>query len=185
MMRTLTPILSILIAILLVLFVFEPQYTQMGKLQEQIKQYKEAKEQYSVFSDLLENKIRQKNGHSTLEKERLNHFVSDSLDDVRALVDLEALAKKHALLFGNISMSGDSVKFKQENIQGEKVTQDPLKAQDISFEVIGTYTKFKDFLRDVESSLTIFEPVKITLSTSEGEFQQFGVTIRTYALSNK
>lgn len=185
MMRTLTPFLSIVISILLLVFVFEPQYTLMGKLQDQITQYKDAKDQYATFSSLLSDKIRQKEGHSPLDKERLDRLVASSIDDVRILVDIEAIAKTRGLLFGNISISGSGVSRTQGSEKKEIGKRDELEAVDFSFEVIGTYAQFKDFLRDIESSLTLFETTKISLSASEGNFQQYGMTIRTYAHSNK
>ncbi len=182
MMRTLTPFLSMLIAILAILFFIEPQYNEIVKLQNEILEYKEATERYTEFSSTLGAKIQQKNSRSSIDIARLNLLIPDTVDDTHVIVDIETLAKRRGMLFGNVAVEGGDVKLEQQDSEEEGVKRDVLITNDISFEVIGTYTQFKELLRDIESSLTLFETTKITLSATEGDFQQFGITIRTYAL---
>jgi hypothetical protein len=186
MMRTLTPVLSLLIAVLLFFFFTQPAFTEVSALQAEIDEYQDAAESYVEFSKILEEKLNVKQNRAAIESERLDRLVPDAIDDTRLLVDLEAMAESHNMLFGNIAVEGGDAELlsSKETEGGEFVEtgSGELSATDISFDVIGTYEQFKDFLRDIEQSLTVLEVVGITFSATDGDFQQFSVTVRTYAL---
>lgn len=187
MMRTLTPFLSGIIAVLLFLFFTQPRYEEIKKVQDEIASYEVAVQKYTDFSRKLNDKLAIKAKYQGLKIDRLERLVPDTVDAARLLVDLESLAKKHKMLFGNIATSDSDVKLtpsaSTDGSDPVGVTGE-LSSTDISFEVIGTYEQFKSLLRDIESSLTIFEVTGIAFAATEGSFQQFAVTVRTYALSS-
>lgn len=181
-LRTLTPFLSIIIAVLLFMFVVQPQYIEVVALQQEAEEYKSATERYQNFTKQLDEKLAKKSSRSALENERLDTLVLDEIDNVQLLVDLETMAKRQNLLFGNIGVEeGDEALRKVTD--STTATGEELITSDISFEVVGTYEQFKEFLREIEGSLTLFEVVKIELnSPEESMFQQFALTVRVYAL---
>ena len=97
--------------------------------------------------------------------------------------------KKYSLLFGNIKTDKGT-----ENVNTQKSnksttpeaqnSENRLITNDISFDVIGTYDQFKNFLSEIESSLTFMEVKTISFNATEGAFQQYSVTVQTYALPN-
>ena len=183
MMRTTTPILSILIAILLFVFFTHPQYVEIADIEKEIAQYNDAKTTTDTFTQKLTAKLAKKAERSAVEVERLDQLVPSSIDGTRHLVDLEALAGKHNLLFGNTSVEdSDLVTTKSTANDSEKMTRDELLTVDISFDVVGTYAQLKSFLQDLERSLTLFEVTELSFNVVEGQFQQFSFTVRTYAL---
>jgi len=182
MMRSITPFLSIIIAVLLFVFFTKPLYSEIRLLQNEISQYKIATTKYSEFNAQIQNLLSIKNNRAASEKERLDLLVPNAIDSTRLLVDLEGIAEGHNLLFGNVSTKGSDVAPTSAGAPEKKDTSTELKTADISFEVIGTYTQFKDFLSDLESSVVLFEVTKITVTAIDGLFQQFAVTVRTYAL---
>lgn len=194
MMRTLTPLLSLLIAVLLYFFFTQPAFTEVTELKGEIDEYEDATESYLEFSSLLEQKLSVKRNRSAAENERLERLLPDDVDETRILVDLEAMAESHNMLFGNVEVkTGEEAQFsvQEEGSEDEFVDEFErpavrgfgLVSTEITFEVIGTYEQFKELLSDIEESLTLLEVTKITLNATEGSFQQFAVTIRTYALA--
>lgn len=181
MMRTTTPILSILIAVLLFLFFTHPEYVKTMEIKNEIEQYREARNTYEQFSARLGEKYAKKTGRSAYEIERLDALIPEEADETRHLVDLEMLAEKNSLLFGNTAVdSRDLTSIKRDK---ESATpSEELRTTDISFEVVGTYGQVKSFLADLESSLVIFEVTDLSFTVVEGPFQQFKITVRTYAL---
>ncbi|MCF7815726.1 MAG: hypothetical protein K9M10_03330 [Candidatus Pacebacteria bacterium] len=187
MSRTLTPFLSIIIAILLFLFFTQPNYEEVKNLQKETEEYVSATEKYNNFNTRIEELLTRKDSIKESQKKMLDLLVPKSIDDTRTLVDLKVLAEKNGLLFGNVSIEGGDIQLQAKSTSGNKAKvsttgSKELVTSDISFEVIGFYPQFKDFLRDIESSLTIMEVVDITFTSNESRFQQFSVKIRTYAL---
>ncbi len=185
--RTLTPILSLVIAIILFVFFVRPQYAEVLSIQSEIDEYQKAITQYTEFTNKLEAKIAAKESRSALQNEQLDQLVPNEIDDAQALVDLEALAQRHNLLFGNTDVStGDTeLQRKTDPAVAEDEGSDELRTADITFGVIGTYEQFKSFLTDVEKSLSLYEVTQISFDTTESSFQQFEVTVRVYALPKK
>ncbi|HEU4677309.1 MAG TPA: hypothetical protein VFS75_01160 [Candidatus Paceibacterota bacterium] len=188
MMRTTTPILSILIAVLLFVFFTQPQYLKAKDLMNQIDEYHQATKTYADFTGALENKLAKKSDRSPYEMERLDQLVPEEIDDTQDLVDLEALAQKNNLLFQVTEVDDKQLSFVDRSGGGASsaaTSRDELTTVDISFAVVGTYDQFKSFLKDLEKSLTIYEVTQLSLTVAEGPFQQFKMTVRTYALPNK
>ena len=183
-MRTLTPILSIIIAVLLFMFFIQPQYAEIQSVKNEIKTYTDATAQYAGFSALLQDKLSVKTQRSAYESERLDTLVPDSVDATRLLVDLEKIATTHGLLFGNITTKGGDVMLARGTDGAVDAPESAeLATVDVSFAVIGTYDQFKDFLKDLERSVTLFEVTEIKYSvTEESVLQQFSLTVRSYSL---
>ncbi len=190
MMRTFTPISSILISILLVIFFVQPEYEKVTMLQQEIDAYNKAAAQYDSFTALLEEKLKMKENRSAYESERLNALVPENVDTTQLLVDLEGMVKNQNMLFGNIAVNeGDTQGATQSrDSEGagevESPSQEELRTVDISFGVIGTYEQFKKFLVDLEQSVTLFEVIEITFVANDDMFQQYALTVRVHALQN-
>lgn len=183
MMRTLTPVLSIIIAVLLYLFFTQTQFAEIKALQKETEDYASASEQAGAFRALLQQKLSIKNNQSVYDSERLEKFIPGTLDSARILTDLQKITQNSNLLFGNIKVKGgDTVVSTDTNTNESEVTEE-LDIMDVSFEVIGTYEQFKNFLRDLERSLTLFEVIDLKYSvTEDSPFQQFAMTVRSYGL---
>lgn len=181
--RTLSPFLSIIVAIVLFVFFIKPTYYEAGALRDDAREYHEAVSSYKEFTTILQEKIEEKEKNSS-EEEKLNLLLPEETDSAQLLVDLKSLANRNGLLFGNIIVvEGEALNTEAGNEEGSIDERTMLVPTDISFELIGTYTQFKSFLEDLESSQVLFEVTALTFDTTEQKmFQQFSLTVRTYAL---
>ncbi len=184
MFRTLIPVLSIIIAVLLFIFFVQPQYKEITALQAEIGAYENAATQYGAFNAKLQSLLSTKNSRTLSDNERLDLISAKKIDTTQLLVDIEALAEKQNMLFGNVSTEGGEAELATANsaVPEEGGVGAQLVTADVTFDVIGTYEQFKNFLQDIESSVVLMEVVNITFSATETSFQQFSVTVRTYAL---
>ena len=192
MFKSLIPTLSILTAIVLFLFVVRPQFQEAQLINADISEYQETIEDYQTFNAELAALLDAKNNISITDRERLDMLIPTTVDNTRLLVDIEALAKKNALLFGNVVIEsglgtlGENGKGVSEtavsNTNPVPANSNRLITNNISFALIGTYEQFKHFLSEIESSLSLMEVTKISLSAVTGRFQQYSVTVQTYAL---
>jgi len=183
-LRTLTPVLSVIIAIILFIFFVHPKYNEIIVVQAQIAEYQDAILKYNNFVNKLDAKIATKVTRSAIENERLDRFVPENINDTQILVDLESLAQRNNLLFGNVEVSSGDTELVRSNASEADVVvkSDELKTSDISFELIGTYEQFKMFFTDMEKSMTLFEVVEMSLEANDLPYQQFAVTVRVYSL---
>ncbi len=181
-MKTITPILSIVIAVLLVLFYVQPKYVEVRAIQKEITEYSTAVTKYSEFKAKLETKLQEITARSEEENNRLERLSPVNLDDVQLLVDIEHIAQSQNMLFGNVDIESSENELKSVAESDGEVPQE-LTTVDISFEVIGTYQQFKNLLRALEQSLTLLEVTNIEFKVAEeSPFQQYAITVRAYGI---
>ncbi len=188
MFKALTPFLSIVTAIVVGFFFIKPMYEEIKGLQMETEQYREAVQKADESNKRLKELLEQKNSFKASALERLDIIAPDSVNQIKLLVDLEALARKHNMLFGNVGVgegetSGDSDDAAEEEVGGSGLTfEEDFRSVDISFGLIGTYDQFRKILVDIERSLSIMEIMKVEFKVLEGDLQQYDITIRAYAL---
>jgi Tfp pilus assembly protein PilO len=181
MFKTLTPTLAVLAALIIFFLFIKPQYAELKAIQQETAEYEKATADYATFRQKLEAFEARRNGVSVVERDRLDAFVPRELDTTQALVDLESLARQNSMLFGNIDIIEPSKTGSARQASGGGASLLPENV-DISFGLIGTYNQFKSFVTALEQNLTLFEVTNIVATVGEGQFMQFTVTVRTYAL---
>lgn len=184
-MRTFTPIISIIIALVAYFFFTSPLLTEIGGVKDQTAQYQEAIKNAKDLNQVLSNLLAKKNAYSTYDQERLSALVPASVDEVKQLVDLKEIARAQNMLIGNILVQKS--KTNQGGASGtqtavQQISTDSFISSDVSFSLIGTYAQFKEVLKDIERSLVLMEIVHLNFSANEGDLQQFDVTIRMFGL---
>jgi Tfp pilus assembly protein PilO len=181
MFKSLTPTLSIITAIVLFMFFTQPMYDEVQIIREEIADYKDTTEDYQKFNAQLQRLKSEKDQINLASVERLEKMIPPTIDAPRLLVDLESMARSNGLLFGNITV-GTGVAGKGASRTDTASAFGALASHSVTFEVIGTYEQFKEFIRGIENSLTFMEITNLTLTASTERFQQYGVTVQTYAL---
>lgn len=185
MIRTITPILSIIIAIVVYFTLIQPKVDEIRIVEAETKEYKAAVEKANELNAKIERLLAQKNSTSPENMERLRMLVPFELDDVRMLVDLKQLATQRKMLFGNVKVKKvDAPSLSTVSAEPtQMVSSESFSTADISFSLIGTYEQFKDFMSDIEKSRVLAEVTELKHTATEGDLQQFDLTVRLYALS--
>ena len=185
MKGTLTPVLSIVVAVLVFFFFVQPRYDVATGTKANIEAHEEAKEKYVEFNDEVAKLLAKRDAVPLSDRERLDLLIPSKIDVTRLIVDLEKIARDNGMLFGNVKATEDRANQKitsSENLDTTAIDMGALETADVSFGVIGTYVQFKSFMEDIEKSLPLFEVTKIDLQVSEEQFQQYEVTVRTFAI---
>ena len=195
MIRTLIPIFAILVAIALFLTYIQPTFGEIGEVQEEAFQYKDAIDKAEQLRLLVQELTAERNNIPLADLERLEGLLPDSIDEISLLIDLDALATVHSMSLGSIQIQsegdgdggvGDIHDRFNETVSDENVSLDtPYRSLDISFTISGTYEEFRAFLADLERSLVLNEVINLQFGDSEEESdtQVYGMTIRFYALN--
>ena len=191
------PAASIFAGLLIIFFFVRPLYAQIGEVQAEADQYTETVRKVQEFNQLLNGLVAQRNAVSVTDLERLEAFVPHGdIDEVAALVDLEALAEANGLIFqevkvGVIGEDGAPEDDYQDDgqIEPETVSQgfdaSEFLTQDIDFTVVGTYDQFRSFLEGLEQSLVLMEVMKLTFTIGEGELVEYHFGVRLFGIPSE
>lgn len=110
------------------------------------------------------------------EINRLKSFLPDTVDNVRLLVDIDAIAKRKRLTITNISINTDEATQEGEDVGG-------IGKVGITFTFVSSYNAMKDILAELEQSLRMVDVKKIEIATG-ADTNTFAttLTIDTYWL---
>lgn len=128
----------------------------------------------------LENLASQyKNRRSDIEK--VNQIVPQGQDFPSILVMLEALASENGLIFKNVGISRGS-----SAVVDSGSAKKSLQSSSVTLSLTGSYQDFKNYLKELEKNLRIFDIQSIgffgsTLSTAQAlNAIDFGLTLDVY-----
>jgi hypothetical protein len=189
MIRTITPIFSIIVAFVVFFFYTKPMFAEIKITQGEAAQYEEAASKAQELNAELARKLNEKRGYSVENLERLDALVPNSINEVKILADLSELARSHNMLFGNVNVenvdggtSNKSSSAEEGTALSQTVSYVDIENASLTFSLIGTYEQFKAFLADVERSLVMMEITEIDFMTGEGNLQQYEVAVTLFAL---
>ena len=189
MIRTITPIFSIIIALLAFFFYTKPMFAGIQLLEGETKQYEEATENAIKLNSELKSKLDKKRSYSSSDIERLNALVPTEINEINVLADLNEITRKHNMLLGNISVensdgdrAGGGGGAVLESTGSKNVSYEDIAHTEITFSLIGTYEQFKAFLADIEQSLVLMEVTNIGFASGESDLQQYEVSVQLFAL---
>jgi len=176
-----TPTIFLILTIAIFFIYIRPQQVEVNKLKieekslsadnEKAIQYKQKKEQ--LVSQVRDN-------ISDSQEKRLKKFLPDSVDNVKLLIDLDAIAAELGLSIGNTAFNsgggGD------EN-RTDTTDQGLYETITLSFSFVSNYEDFKAFLRLLQQSLRLIDVTDITINTSsDPEFATYRFVVNTYWL---
>lgn len=190
MIKTLTPIIAIVIAIALFFVYVQPTFTSVRVIEDETHQYEEAIASAERLQARVSELSQAQNTIPVSDLQRLEAMVPNSLDEVLLLIDLSALAQEHNLFLGEIQVDAEGAEGEDPFAEAQPAPQngavegEAYESMDLGFSVVGTYEDFRAFVRAVEESLVLMEVVEISFSQSDGDLLTFDMVIRTYALNN-
>ncbi len=99
-------------------------------------------------------------GVSPEEIERLRQFLPDTVDNVRLLVDIDAIAKRKRLTITNIDINTEEATQEQESED-----QGGIGKVSLTFTFVSSYDAMKDILAELERSLRVVDVRKVEVAT--------------------
>ena len=183
MFKILRPVIFTIIALLVFWFLVRPLFADVGSLRTELNEYKDVVEQAVSFNRLLDNLVAERSSFSAFEIESINTIAPSTIDEVRALVDLEALAEEHGLAFSGVDEEIDDAKTEDSSgAPTDEAAGMPFESRTVSFNVSGSYSQFKDFLRDVERSMVLMDIEKIAFTSTGLDIASYQFEVRLYGL---
>ncbi len=109
---------------------------------------------------------------------RLAIFLPTSVDNVRLILDLNALAARSGLALSNVGVSTASTASADDALAGEST----VGSVDLSLSAVGTYSALQKFLSDVERSQRLLDVEDITAMGSDTGVYTYQMKVRIYWL---
>jgi hypothetical protein len=167
MMRFVGPFLFIFLSAGLYFAGIHPGLEAINALNEQEKRIDSVLASSNNLKDRYERLYNTRASFSSRDTERLYTLTPDVVDPVRFVMSIDSLAQKNNILVKTFAVPSASQSKKNEK---------GYILQTFRFECEGTYTGIKNFLRDIEKSLTLMDIRQLTFSTIE-EVSESGVLI--------
>lgn len=180
-MKSLTPILLIILGLAVFFLYVDPTYqneikagqatlANQNQLLENSRQLLQKRDDlYKRYTTIGSNEIN-----------RIQKLLPDTIDNVRLVIDLDGVAQRYGMSLADLNLAEATpapttqVTTASEEAKYQSVT--------ISFSVTTSYDVFLQFLRDLEQSLRIVDVTKISFSSTPTGLYKFGITLKTYWL---
>lgn len=172
MSKIVTPILFFIIAIGLFFTYIRPAYDVLLAFQQQEKEIDQAIESTKELVIIHDNLMTELNNIDPKDKTRMRTILPESVDVVRLILDLDALATKHDIDIEEFEIPVLEVEQPTQNTRSRGRTntdeqEKPYTSAILTVEFAGAYPDFKDFLIDVERSLILMDVVDMEISVPD------------------
>ena len=183
-MKSLTPIIFIIVSIIIFFTVTDPVYKQVKDLRVQLAQYQDVLDK---SSELLRQRKTLQDKYDSFSKDdidRLKKLLPDTVDNVRLIIDIDEIAKRYGLTIKNVRLDDSKVTKAGVKDAAATITAGAGKYGTIpmGFSVSSDYPTFLSFLEDLESSLRIVDVTNISLKAGANNTYSFDVSLKTYWL---
>lgn len=114
--------------------------------------------------------------------DRLETFLPDSVDNVRLILDLNALAAKSGLSLSNIDVAKIAIENTSALDALPSASANTLGSANLTLSAVGTYKALQTFLDGIEMSERLLDVSDITFNGSETGIYTYKLTLRLYWL---
>jgi Tfp pilus assembly protein PilO len=183
--------LLILIAASIGVFVtvIKPRYDSLQQIRSDVAAADQNLATAAKLKTSREELIARYNSIPKADLDNLKTLLPDSVDNIRLIIQLNALATKNGLsTLRNVDYQSDD-----KSATASPAAQSPEQARKafgeftISFQTVGQYQNFLAFLSDLEQNLRLVDVIKVEFDTMEGTQNPTGtaaykITLKTYWL---
>lgn len=116
--------------------------------------------------------------------DRLAIFLPDSVDNVRLILDLNALAARSEVSLANIDVAKSAANTANAPVPGglSVANASVVGSADLSLSIVGTYEAFQTFLNGLEMSGRLLDVRDIAVSGSDTGIYSYKMSLRLYWL---
>ena len=183
MTRFFFPILLAASAIALFMMYTDPAYQNVKELQKQAAAYDEALDKSQELKRTRDQLISRRNTFSAESLQKLEKILPDNVDNIRLIIDINAIAARHLLSIKNIDLGEISDSASDRSALAVGASGSPIGSVELGFTVSAGYEEFLAFLQDLEHSLRVVDAKNVSFSVQPDlPVDDYTLTIRTYWL---
>ncbi|MFQ5540901.1 MAG: type 4a pilus biogenesis protein PilO [Candidatus Paceibacteria bacterium] len=178
-MRTALPILFIIIAGGIFFGFIDPAFDRVQALRAEEAKFDQALTRSRELQEVRDQLLSRYNTFSPADIERLERLLPDNVDNVRMVLDFDALASQYGMRLRNIALSTDEGRAERGQVGA---SGEAYQSVVLSFSVTGSYDAFRSFLEDLEQSLRLVDVSAISFSAAQSGLYDYSVSVKTYWL---
>jgi Tfp pilus assembly protein PilO len=168
MSKVIAPFLLLVASIGLIFSYVQPAWETLNTFQELELRLENAVRQTEQMLSTLTTLQNKYESFPPEEVRRLNQLLPDDVDAVRLIIDIDTIAEEHGLTIDNFAVPYINTK---ELTTEENVVESAV----MSISAKGSYASFKDFLFDIESSLTLLDVVNLNVHSGVPDYITGGI----------
>ncbi len=169
-----------MIAIGMFYLYISPNYADVKMLLNQRSEYKHALANIEAVKELRDSLEANISNLSQADVDRLEKAIPRNINTVKLTSDLDALAGKRGMSIRNVKVVEET---SDSGAVINTQSKQPYRTTTMSFSVVGTYTSFSNFLKDIEKSLELIDVRSVSMrsnTTQSSNLMQFDLVIQTY-----
>lgn len=178
-MKTLIPILFVLIAGGLFFGFIDPTYNSVKELRAEEAKFDEALNRSKELQQVRDQLLSRYNTFSQADLERLEKLLPDNVDNVRLILDLDSLAVRYGMRLRDVGFQSDNSRAQRGQVGASDTDYDSLI---LSFSVTGSYDTFRAFVESLEQSLRLVDIQSISFSATDTGVYDYSIAVKTYWL---
>lgn len=182
-MKALTPFLIIGLCIGMYMMYITPLFADIARLVNTKSQYE------GVMAKIEDINLKRAEIEAAYEaispedKTKLDKIIPREINPVKLVNDLNYISAKNLLITSDFAVNRDE----KLNYHGEDITSSKTRTTSVGFKLVGTLDRFINFLRDIESSLTIMDIKSLTVTTIVGKNPldikyEYSIVLNTYSV---
>ena len=169
-MRSIFPIILILIALGFFFFFVNPLYHDVSTLRTDVASYNQALSHSTDLQKTRDTLLATYNGITTNDKARLEKFLPNTVNNIELILELEKIASAHNMALKNIRFetpddSSDTSKSSNQVVSSTSGSL-PYGVFQLEFNTEADYSVFTAFLKDVEHNLRLIDVKSLSFDAS-------------------
>lgn len=183
MTRLIIPVLLVAASIGLFMLYTDPAYQEVKALQAQVAAYDEALDKSQELKKTRDQLISRRNTFPAEGLQKLEKILPDNVDNIRLIIDINAIAARHSLAIKEIELGevSDSAEGRSELAVG--ASGSAIGSVTLGFTIAASYESFLAFLQDLEHSLRVVDIESISFESDDAAaVSDYDFVIRTYWL---
>lgn len=181
MSRYIFPLLLILSALGIFLAGIKPMLAKIDSQKIEERTAKLALENTTNLFEIQEALLEKYKVITPEDRVRLLKLVPDQVDNVRFIIDIDAVAGKFGMKIGNLQLAGDPAATDSSVIGPDGKTYGTITLQ---FDITGSYGAVRAFLADLDSSLRLVDVDTVEFLAGDADKNKYTIKVRTYWLKS-
>ena len=179
MTKYLFPLLLVVIALGLFFGFTQPLLDQLTSLQKEQASIGEVLQNTGSLARTRDTLLNRYNEITAENKARLAKALPDQVDNVRLIIDIDAVASRFGLKLKNIVVQSDPATSKSNSIgpDGKKYA-----TFNLSFDVQASYDTMRTFLLALDQSLRIIDVTGVSFAADDKDQNTYTIHLQTYWL---
>lgn len=178
-MRALLPLLFLVIAAGIFFGFIDPTYQRVKELRAEEANFDQALTRSKELQQVRDQLLSRYNTFPQSDLERLEKLIPDNVDNVRLILDFDALASAYGMRIRDVELETNESRAARGQVGSDENRYDSLI---LSFSVTGTYDTFRAFLGDLEESLRLVDVTSISFTANQTGVYDYSVAVKTYWL---